>query len=188
MSTGHRRTLPNGRSDTRLKQSKRTKIDGQFVPYRRDMLEAPAFRALSHSAMRILHRLELEHMAHAAMENGNLICTYQDFVDYGVSMGSIKAALSQLAALGFIEVEVQGRRSAGGVKIPSRYRLTYVAESSVDAKPTDEWSRNDEQRVAETMARLSSTKETKKQITSDANSFRDEMPRRVPLSKRRAAG
>ena len=158
MNLTHRRTLANGRSDTRRKQSRRTAIDGPFVAYRREMLESPAFRALSHSALRILHRLEIEHMAHAGTENGNLICTYQDFVDYGVSMGAIKPALSQLVALGFIQIEIHGRRSSGGVKIPSRYRLTYLREGGVDAKPTDEWAKMDEQAVLEAMAALEPTR------------------------------
>jgi hypothetical protein len=118
------------------------------------MIESSAFRALSPSALRILHRLEIEHMAHAGTENGNLICTYQDFVDYGVSMGAIKSALSQLVALGFIKIEIHGRRSSGGVKIPSRYRITYLPEGGVDAKATDEWSKMDEQAVLEAMAAL----------------------------------
>lgn len=171
MTEGFRRTLPNGRSDTRRKQSERTAIDGPFIPYRREMLESPAFRALSHSAMRILHRLEIEHMAHAGTENGNLICTYQDFANYGVSMGAIKAALSQLVALGFIEIEVQGRRSKGGLKIPSRYRLTYLPESGVNAKPTDEWARKGEQAVANAIARLGPTRRVQKAEEWDAHSL-----------------
>ena len=171
MSFSHRRTLPNGHSDTRRKSSRRTAIEGPFVPYRREMLESPAFRALSHSALRILHRLEIEHMAHAGTENGNLICTYQDFVDYGLSMGAIKPALSQLVALGFIKIEIQGRRSSGGLKIPSRYRLTYLPEGGVDARPTDQWARMDEQAVLEAMATLEPTRGPK---SADAR----QLPRR----------
>jgi hypothetical protein len=158
---GFRRTLPNGRSDARIKHSERTKIEPPFVQIRREMLRSPAFRALSYSALRILNRLDIEHMDNAGRENGNLVCTYQDFVDYGVSMGSIKTALSQLTALGFIEIEVTGRRSSGGTKIPSSYRLTYLPKGGVDAKPTDEWARKDEQTVANLLARLGMKKATK---------------------------
>jgi hypothetical protein len=172
MSAEHRRKLANGRSDSRRKTGKRGKIEGPFVQIRQDMLESPAFRALSSSAMRILHRLEIEHMAHAGTENGNLICTYQDFADYGVSMGAIKAALSQLAALGFIEIAVKGRRSSGGVKIPSRYRLTYLPENGVDAKPTDEWAGKDEQAVADAIERLDTKRKSKQVENRDARSLR----------------
>ena len=100
-------------------------------------------------------------MENARLENGNLICTYRDFVDCGVSMGAIKVALSQLVALGFIEVEVQGRRSAGGAIIPSRYRLTYLLVHGEDAKPTNEWARKDDQAVADAMAQLGTARSQK---------------------------
>ena len=188
MSISHRRTLPNGRSDTRRKNSRRTAIDGPFIPYRREMIESPAFRALSNSALRILHRLEIEHMAHAGTENGNLVCTYQDFVDYGLSMGAIKPALSQLVALGFIEIKIQGRRSSGGVKMPSCYRLTYLPESGVDAKPTDEWARMDEQAVADAMAALEPSRALRSTSSQGAEKRLATGPSRMALVGTKRAG
>ncbi len=41
-------------------------------------------------------------MAHAGTENGNLICTYNNFADYGVRRSSIAVAIRQLEYMGFI--------------------------------------------------------------------------------------
>jgi hypothetical protein len=51
-------------------------IAGQFVAYTREMIESPAYRALSLQGRKILRRLEIEHMAHGGAENGRLPSRY----------------------------------------------------------------------------------------------------------------
>ncbi|MEM7069293.1 MAG: hypothetical protein AAF478_10455 [Pseudomonadota bacterium] len=127
-----------GRSSGTFKNRKRQKINDPFVPYSYSMLQSPAFKALNNTDRKVLHRLEIEHLSHGGAENGNLICTYQDFVDYGVRRNSIHASLSRLEILGFIEIVERGRQARAEFRFPSRYRLTYVIG---DTPTTNEWER-----------------------------------------------
>src|SRR5262245_5097540 len=104
---------------------RRTRHQENFVMHFRSMLESPAWGALSITARRILDRLELEHMGHAGLENGKLVCTYDDFEEYGARRHCLKLAILQLQQLGFIEVMQWGRQAVGDGRVPSKYRLTY---------------------------------------------------------------
>ncbi len=107
------------------------------------MRESPAWAAIPHTAKRVLERIELEHMRHAGRENGRLIVTYDDFAKADIRRQSVALALRQLSALGFLEVTVSGYKTAGGDKIPSKYRLTHVFSAGAynDGTPTEEWRR-----------------------------------------------
>jgi hypothetical protein len=52
----------------------KNKISGQFAWRTIEMMESPAFRVLSHSARRILDRLEIEIAHHGGNDNGRLPC------------------------------------------------------------------------------------------------------------------
>jgi hypothetical protein len=54
----------------------KNKIAGQFSARTIEMMESPAYRALSIHAHRILSRLEIEHAYHGGNENGRLPVTY----------------------------------------------------------------------------------------------------------------
>ncbi|MBL4886393.1 MAG: hypothetical protein JKY95_17920 [Planctomycetaceae bacterium] len=132
------------RKDQRLINSARRKSgqkntipkDQPFVWFTRSMLESVAFKALSGNAHKTLSRLLIEHMAHAGTENGNLICTYNNFADYGVRRQSIATAVRQLEYMGFIRVEKGWAYS--GEHLPSKYRITWLP--SADGTPaTNEW-------------------------------------------------
>jgi hypothetical protein len=110
-----------------------------YVKHRLEMLCSPAWRALSPAAKCVLERLEIEHMRHAGKNNGQLICTYQDFVDHGIRRMSIAPAIRQLTELGFVVITQRGWRSSGHHR-PAHYRLTYV-ENNGGPPPTDEWSK-----------------------------------------------
>ena len=82
--------------------SKKVTIEGSFVPHRREMLESPAWQALSLSARRMLDRIELEYMAHGGPhENARLPVTFDNFIGYGVRRNSVASALREAVALGF---------------------------------------------------------------------------------------
>src|SRR5262245_1137759 len=122
-------------------RKRRTKIEGQFVSYLREMIESPAYRALSLQACKILRRLEIEHCAHGGAENGRLPCTYDDFVKYGCYRNGIRAALLETWALGFQQTTAIGKPPYGD--IPGRastYRLTYLPTHD-GAAPTHEWKK-----------------------------------------------
>lgn len=122
-----------------MSRRKRSQIEGQFIAHRREMRESPAWLALTFNARRVLDRLELEHMAHGAEDNGNLICTYEQFKAAGLRGPSIAQAINECEALGFVEVTKRGSPSLSRYRNPSTYRLTYIFGRGRNSSPTDEW-------------------------------------------------
>ena len=53
-----------------MARQRRTQIGGQFAPRLIEMLESPAYRALSLSGHRILDRIEIEMAHHGGTDNG----------------------------------------------------------------------------------------------------------------------
>lgn len=112
----------------------------QFVMHTLEMMESAAWGSLSNEARRILNRLEVEHMERGGSKNGDLICTYDDFVKAGIKRRqTVPLAIEQCVALGFVEITVRGGLCLSDIKRPSRYRLTYVNGNSRSPKPTHEW-------------------------------------------------
>jgi hypothetical protein len=111
----------------------------QWVAYRREMLESPAFRYMPPLARRVLHALEIEHMRHGGKENGNLVSTYDTIRKYcdGASKRLVAQALRQLEALGFLAIK-RGKVS-GNKREPSLYLLTYLPGHN-SGPPSDDWS------------------------------------------------
>jgi len=95
------------------------------------MMGALTFRALSIAARRILDRLHVEHMAHAGMENGALVVTYDQFEEWGVTRDDIRRGLEELYVTGFVEQTRQGFRVASS-KTPSLYALTWLPTHAGD--------------------------------------------------------
>jgi hypothetical protein len=107
-----------------------------------EMITCSAFRELSRAALLCFFRLMAEHMAHAGRQNGLLAVTYSDFKLYGVRESSIPAALRELELAGFVLMTVQGGRSYGCAKRPSRFRLTWLPTAEGIA-PTNDWKRSE---------------------------------------------
>jgi hypothetical protein len=129
------------------KIKRRNSIAESWIAYPRSMLESPAFRVLSHAAMRVMHRIEIEHMAHGGAENGKLIVTYDQLVEWGVDRKAIAPAIRELTALGFLEVTEPGSAGNENHRRAHRFRLTYVNVKSRE-QPTNEWKRIDTIEVA----------------------------------------
>jgi hypothetical protein len=130
-----------GRTSTKRKL-RGAKIEPPFVQLRIEMKESPAFRALILSERRILDRLEIEDGHHSGKENGNLICTYKNFEEYGIRTQSIAPSIRVLCKLGFLEVTDPGRAGNGEHRRAARYRLTYLhtrGPGDRAIKTTDEW-------------------------------------------------
>jgi hypothetical protein len=121
------------------KSKRRNPLAENWISYPRSMLESGAFQALSHTAIRVMHRIEIEHLAHGGAENGKLIVTYDQFEEYGVSRNSVGPAIRELVALGFLEITEKGIASNENGR-PNRFRLTYVNVKSRE-QPTNEWRR-----------------------------------------------
>jgi hypothetical protein len=126
------------RQDPQLADGKK-KIEG-WGPRLIEMLESPAYRALSLSARRVMDRLEIELGHHGRRDNGRLPVTYQNFMDYGMDREAIPVGIRQCVALGFIEVTEKGRAGNAEFRSPNLFRLTY-RETDDGAGPTDEWRR-----------------------------------------------
>jgi hypothetical protein len=123
-----------------MSRRKRNQIDGQFNARLIEMMESPAYRVLSLSARRVLDRICIELAHHGGNDNGKLPVTYEQFMEYGIDRHTIAPALRELVALGFIEITVKGRHSAGDVRWPNLFRLTCVNCKSTP-NPSHEWRR-----------------------------------------------
>jgi hypothetical protein len=131
---------------------KRAAFDGPFIGHTLEFRRSAAWRALPDRARRVLDRIELEYLEHAGFNNGELICTYSDFVEAGLCRSRIALAIRQCVALGFLEAR-PGKRAIAKYRNPSLYRLTYqltrvTGKDSI--QPTHEWRRikTDEDAVA----------------------------------------
>jgi hypothetical protein len=134
------------------RQKRRTAIGESFVVHSRSMLESPARRALSYTAMRVLDRIEIEHMNHGGAENGRLQVTMDQFVAYGIDRKGIAPAIRELVGLGFLEVTEPGHAGAAGKGRANHFRLTYVNCKSRE-EPTHEWRRIETIEIAEAIVK-----------------------------------
>jgi hypothetical protein len=119
-----------------------------FVGHTRALLESDAWRRRSIHLVRVLDRLELEHLDHAGKENGYLKVTYDDFVKYGVSRRFIRPALQEGVARGLILITHPGGYSGAGRQDPSTYQLTYLPSKFIPVagapqylEPLNEWTK-----------------------------------------------
>ena len=125
---------------------KKSLIKGPYVSHRSEMYKSPAWRSIhSLAARQILDCLEIEHMRHAGKKNGELICTYNQLVAYGMRRMSIAPAIRLAIAVGVLKITRQGRRVAGYYRFPTWYALTYLPIGN--SPPTDEWRNYRPQRL-----------------------------------------
>lgn len=125
-------------------RKRRSSIKGQWAGLTIELLESPAYRALSLSALRVMARLQIELANHGGKDNGRLPVTFDNFAAYGIDRHAIAPALRELEALGFIEVTERGRAGNAEWRSPSYYRLTFRgAGGGYDG--TDEWDKITEQ-------------------------------------------
>ena len=123
--------------------SRKFRIPGQWSWHTIEMLESPAWRALSLAARRVLDRLEIELAHHGGKDNGRLPCTYGNFEGYGIRRKSIAGAIRELVTLGFVEVTEKGRAAPEDFGTPNKFRLTYRPTHATNTAiaPTDDWKR-----------------------------------------------
>jgi len=121
---------------------RRNSINGQWSPRVIEMLESPAYRALSVSAHRVISRIEIELSRHGGNDNGRLPVTKQDFIEYGMDHRSVAPAIREAAALGFIAVTERGRGGNADARRPNLFRLTFAYDrNSRQQPPTHDWRR-----------------------------------------------
>ena len=102
----------------------------------RELLKSAAWRARSINTVRLIEFLLVEHMNHAATENGNLKATYDQLAAHGLTRSEIRMAVEGANFLGLIRFKRGGRWA--GTNQPSTYRLTFLADRDGNP-PTNEW-------------------------------------------------
>jgi hypothetical protein len=105
-----------------------------------DILESPAWRALTGNALKVVLRIALEHLKHGGVDNGRLPVTYQDFEKCGVRKNSIREAQLVAVHLGFIDRTVGEVPWHGDIRQPSTFGLTWLPR--YDGQPaSNKWTR-----------------------------------------------
>jgi hypothetical protein len=133
---------------------RRNRISGQWSPRLIEMLESPAYRALSLSGHRVISRIEIELGSHGGNDNGRLPVTKQDFSDYGVSHDQIAPAIREAEALGFIRVTERGRGGNAEYRKPNLFFLTFAhGRDSREFPPSHDWRQIKTMQEAESIAR-----------------------------------
>jgi hypothetical protein len=115
-----------------------------------EMMESPAYRALSLSAHRVIARIRIELANHGGKDNGKLPVTFQDFEKYGVHRHAIAPAIREAEALGWIRVTQEGRAGTGDYRAPNMFALTHMPVNEL--KPTNDWNKIETMAEAEVIA------------------------------------
>ena len=75
----------SGKRTGRRKKLRQAPEGEAWVWLTRDLLESPAWNALSPNARKFIDFLLIEYMAHAGFENGALVATYDQLAEFGLS-------------------------------------------------------------------------------------------------------
>jgi hypothetical protein len=135
------------------KYRKNNAIDGQFNVRTIKLMESPAYRVLSRAGRMLLDRIGIELAHHGGNDNGKLIVTYDQFVDYGIHRHAIAPAIRETCALGFLEVTQKGRPSAGELRYTNLFRLPWaVCKSSPLGEQVNAWSKIPDMKTAAEIA------------------------------------
>jgi hypothetical protein len=145
---------------------RKSSFTGQWSGRLIEMLESPAFRALSLAAHRIIHRVEIELAHHGGKDNGRLPVTFDDFERYGIHRHSIAPGIREAVALGFLEITQKGRAGNAEWRQPNLFRLTFrPAKGVYGSDGSHEWRkiREEEALAIATDARKAKSEKTKLQ-------------------------
>ncbi|MET3693374.1 hypothetical protein [Methylobacterium goesingense] len=179
-----RRADATGRStgkflDSKFRKSNSVPKGQAFVWFTREMLESPAWRAMSQNARLAVDRVCVEHMSHGGGQNGALPVTYDDFEHAGIRRGSIRRAIAEALALGFIEMTRKGTRGWGEFTgEPSHFRLAWLPTSENGAV-TIRWKRFETLAEAERVAAAAREEASSRRNLSEIKDQRDPVIRRV---------
>ena len=84
---------------------------------------------------RLIDRLLMDICSHAGMNNGMLMATYDQLVEYGISRGDISATIHEAKILGLIKCK-HGKKHRGEWE-PNLYTLTWMGTRH--RRATNEW-------------------------------------------------
>ena len=136
-----------------MSPKRRNRISGQWSARLIEMLESPAYRALSCSAHLVISRIEIELAHHDGNDNGRLPVTTANFVEYGMHRTSVAPAIREAEALGFIRVTERGRGGNAEYRAPNLFFLTFAHGRDCGKNPpTHDWRRIKTSKEAEQAA------------------------------------
>jgi hypothetical protein len=124
---------------------------GFWIPLPMDLLNSPAWLAMSPQCRKFIDALMAEFCAHRGMQNGNLKATYDQLQTRGVRRETALDVIIEAHALG-IAMATRGQRSFGSRKAPSAYRLTWCGTPD-GLMATHEWKAIKTTEEAETRVR-----------------------------------
>jgi hypothetical protein len=176
---GREQRFPNAGRHYATKR--RNKVGEVWISYLRSMTESPALRVLSIHAILVMRRIEVEHMAHGAAENGRLIVTYDQFVEWGVERRQIGPAIRELVALGFLEVTERGVAGNETYRRANKFRLTYVNTKNRE-EPTHEWRRINTIEDAKITAENARSQKDGKATAKGRRSAKARAQKRIPVA------
>ena len=110
---------------------------GWSVPVPGNLLNSPAWLAMSDQCRKLVDALMAEHADHGGLENGNLMAPYNMLQSRGMRRGNILNAIVEAEALGIVD-PTRGVRSYGSRRAPSSYRLTWLGTPD-GLMATNEW-------------------------------------------------
>ena len=110
---------------------------GFLVSVPLDLLNSPAWVAMSAQCRKFVDALMADFCAHSGMENGNLKATYDQLEARGVRRKIILDVVVEAEALGVAQAS-RGQRSYGSRIAPSTYRLTWYGTPD-GLMATHEW-------------------------------------------------
>jgi hypothetical protein len=129
-------------------------FDEPFVRIKYSMKESPAWKALTLSARRALDRIEIEFGKHKGKPeaNGELIVTYEHFVEYGIGRNEIGPAIRELVVLGFVRITRAGVAGNADQRLATKFLITYQPNGSAQYVE-DNWKRIKTDEEAEAIAK-----------------------------------
>jgi hypothetical protein len=165
---------------------RRNSISGQWSPRLIEMLESPAYRALSSSAHMVISRIEIELGHHGGNDNGRLPVTVDQFVEYGMHRTSVAPAIREAEALGFIHVTERGRGGNAEHRSPNRFFLTFAhGRDSRAHPPSHDWRRIKGLEEAHQIARNARANKDQRAVEHGKRSWRQRKHKRNDVSVRK---
>jgi len=115
--------------------TKRNRPPGPFVWLTLELLESEAWQTAPLRTRLFVERLMREHIAHGGVENGRLICTFDDCAVAGIRRNAIKEAQRDAIARGLVYRSAEGRAAAGAGRRPHQFGLGWFPAHDGAAAP-----------------------------------------------------
>src|SRR5262249_33091400 len=96
-----------------------------FVMHSRELIASEAWRTRPIHVVRLMDRLEIEHLAHGGTENGNLLLTYDQMVEAGIGRQYCNDAIKEAERRGLVEAKRASYCGAARTA-PTRFGITYL--------------------------------------------------------------